>query len=932
MKKNVYAVVDIETTGTNVEQGGKMIQFACCLIEAGAVVHQFSTFINPGIKIPEQITRLTGIKQQDVANEPYFEDVAPVIYGLLTDCIFVAHNVHFDYQFLLSEFNHCGYTDFRLTGMDTVELSQILLPTEMSYRLSDLAESLQLEHENPHRADSDAYVTAELFLYLQEKAASLPLVTIEKLVVFSEYLMMDTGLFFVHILEEMKHWVPPLDPAIQVKNGIAIQKQQVFNSQQEYRLNAQYPETRAEKVTLFQSSYQLREAQEKMMNKIHQVLEGEPHHLAIEAPTGIGKTFGYLLPLAYHAKKNAPIVVSTYTNLLQYQLFYQDIAKLKDILPFELQVALIKGRNHYLHLSKFEHILKEPNENKNDALLKMQVLVWLTATKTGDLDELHLASNHHSFWQRIKHNGWVLNSQKDEWFAEDFYLLAQKRSQQADLIITNHSVLCQNLRTKRQLLPDFEYLMVDEAHHLHDMAMLSSEAQFSYQQGKYLMQAFGHIHLPHTLLSQLQKIMKDLKISQHLLMDFDISLLFIEEKLAEIFEGLVQLNQLEHGTILSAQDHIHVLFDQNEVEKLSPAVQRGIQECVQTFAEATEQSRELITLFQTHEQQLTKADLFMIESFGSLSDDFQEYHGQLSQFFDFATVGQVKWLEMSRKNPKGSLQLKMSAPEVHSFLKKELVEKVPYLFYTGGTLSIGQSFEFFKAEVGETEALETTILESNFDYSKQAKLVIPKEFPAIKTLSQQKYTQLVVKALKKIAKGTDKNVLVLFNSLEMLKHTYQQLNESPLFSKKELMAQGISGSRERLLKRFYHSKGSMLLGSESFWEGVDLPGSALEILVIVRLPFESPAQPLVKARYERLEAEGHLPFKEDALPRAALRLRQGLGRLIRSETDKGMMILLDNRLTDTDYGHFILEALPEDLPKEKQFLSDIVEEIHDFLN
>lgn len=931
MKKNVYAVVDIETTGASTELGGKMIQFACCLIEAGAVVHQFSTFINPGVKIPEQITRLTGIKQQDVANEPYFEDVAPVIYGLLTDCIFVAHNVHFDYQFLLSEFKNCGYTDFRLTGMDTVELSQILLPTEMSYRLSDLAESLHLEHENPHRADSDAYVTAELFLYLQEKAASLPLVTIEKLVAFSEYLMMDTGLFFVHTFEEMKHWVPPLDPAIQVKNGIAIQKQQVFNSQQEYRNLAPYPKNREEKMTLFQSKYQLREAQEEMMNEINHMLEGAPHHLAIEAPTGIGKTFGYLLPLAYHAKKKAPIVISTYTNLLQYQLYEQDVAKLKEILPFDLQVALIKGRNHYLHLSKFENVLKEPNENKNDALLKMQVLVWLTATKTGDLDELHLASYHHSFWQRIKHNGWVLSQRKDEWFAEDFYLLAQKRSQQADLIITNHSVLCQNLRTKQPLLPEFEYLMVDEAHHLHDMAMLSSEAQFSYQQGKYLMQAFGHIHLTETLLSKLQKIMKELKISQNQLMDFDISLLFIEEKLTEIFDGLVQLNQMEHGAILSAQDHIHVVFDQNEVSKLLPAVQRAIKECVLTFEEAIAQSQALISLFQTHEEQLEKADLFVVESFGSLSDDFQAYQEQFNQFFDLETVGQVKWLEMSRKNPKGSLQLKMSAPEVHSFLKKELVDHIPYLLYTGGTLSIGESFDFFKAEVGETEALETMILKSNFDYSKQAKLMIPKEFPAIKSLSQQKYTQLVVKALKKIAKGTDKNVLVLFNSLEMLKHTYEQLNESPIFSKKELMAQGISGSRERLLKRFYHSKGSMLLGSESFWEGVDLPGQALEILVVVRLPFESPAQPIVKARYERLEAEGHLPFKEDALPRTALRLRQGLGRLIRSETDKGMMILLDNRLTDTDYGHFILHALPEELPKEKQFLSDIVEEINHFL-
>lgn len=222
MKKN-YAVVDIETTGTD-PKTDRIIQFGCVLIEDGKIVTHFSTDINPDQNIPAQIQTLTGITNQRVRKAPYFEDVAQTITNLLADTVFVAHNIHFDYPFLSNELERCGMPPLTIPGIDTVELAQVFMPTSLSFRLKDLAEELDLVHENPHQADSDADVTAQLLLYLESKIKELPIITLEKIIATADQMAFQTKGYLEDCLIEMQINPKPLSNDLTIIHGLALRK------------------------------------------------------------------------------------------------------------------------------------------------------------------------------------------------------------------------------------------------------------------------------------------------------------------------------------------------------------------------------------------------------------------------------------------------------------------------------------------------------------------------------------------------------------------------------------------------------------------------------------------------------------------------------------------------------------------------------------
>ena len=222
MKKN-YAVVDIETTGTD-PKTDRIIQFGCVLIEEGRIVTHFSTDINPDQNIPAQIQTLTGISNQRIRKAPYFEDVAQTISNLLADTIFVAHNIHFDYPFLSNELERCGMPPLTIPGIDTVELAQVFMPTSLSFRLRDLAEELNLVHENPHQADSDADVTAQLLLHLESKIKELPIITLKKIIGAADQMAFQTKEYLQDCLVEMQADPQPLSKGLVIIHGLALRK------------------------------------------------------------------------------------------------------------------------------------------------------------------------------------------------------------------------------------------------------------------------------------------------------------------------------------------------------------------------------------------------------------------------------------------------------------------------------------------------------------------------------------------------------------------------------------------------------------------------------------------------------------------------------------------------------------------------------------
>lgn len=914
-EKVTYAVVDIETTGGNAATGDRMIQFGCALIEEGKIVQQYAIDINPLVSIPKQIEHLTGISNQTVANAPYFEDVAPMIYNLLEGCIFVAHNIQFDYKFLSEELVRCGLPPLNSIGMDTVELAQILLPTEPSFRLNDLATRFGFLHDNPHQADSDAYVTAELFLLLKQKLKKLPLVTVEKLVELAEHCTMQTNLFFKETLSDMLTMRQLLSDDLLVKEGLAIRKKTVTYEQRTHRETEHYPVGIEAKEQLFQKKLTTRKLQIQMMDEVYRYFsEKDSEHFVIEAATGIGKTLGYLIPLAYVATPQEPVIISTYTTLLQKQLLEKDSIQLNTILPFAVQAAILKSKHHYIHLAKFQEVLKDPIEHQMDAILKMRTLTWLTETVTGDLDELNLTNYLQPFWNKIRHRGWMDNAQEDLFYEQDFYLHAQEKVKQASIIITNHAFICHDLQREEPVLPNVQKIIIDEAHHLADVATTASSEVFSYYRNQQLMKLIGKRADDKSFLSRLSALAeKSNSIQLTQINMIEMSVVAFEEELAAFFDKLISYCRSELPERQQMSDQLDVQFSKTEnwtldLKKKTKILLALMEDIVFLGYEITRQA--LI-----HREQFTHRERHLIDDFFELIGTVESQKGIFQKIFRESEQNEVTWFSFKQKSPKNSFVIKRSRIDSSEFLRTKLAEQTTSILYTGATLELNGDFSYFEKQLGEKK-LRKMVIPSPYDYQKQARLWIPKELKPLKQLTKKQYAEMIVEHLETVIQHSNENMMVLFNANETLQDVFSLLQQHPAFTGRELLAQGLSGSRDRILKRFFHSTGGILLGADSFWEGVDLPGKSLRIIVVTRLPFESPDRPFTKAKYKWLESQQLSPFKMDTLPKATVRLKQGLGRLVRSEKDKGVMIVLDDRLIKTNYGQQMLASLPHDLVKE----------------
>ena len=253
------------------------------------------------------------------------------------------------------------------------------------------------------------------------------------------------------------------------------------------------------------------------------------------------------------------------------------------------------------------------------------------------------------------------------------------------------------------------------------------------------------------------------------------------------------------------------------------------------------------------------------------------------------------------------------------------------IIYTSGTLKFGNNKKYLPQRLGLTEVTFKT-LPTPYNYAENARVYVPEEAVAIQNASSYEMGQYISDTIEKLMAQEERSMLVLFTSHELLSTVYHQVQTRLLEKGQEVLAQGISGSREKILKRFSNGKPNVLLGADSFWEGVDLPGTALQLLIVTRLPFENPKRPLVQAKYAYLEAEGIQPFAQEAVPKAALRLRQALGRLIRSEEDRGALLILDRRLVTAKYGKRLIKAFPKGLSVKEAPMPEILEELKEFLN
>jgi ATP-dependent DNA helicase DinG len=923
-------VVDLETTGNSPRKGEKIIQISAVIIENGEIVDQFTSFVSPGKPIPPFIEELTGINDGMVKEAPEFHEIAPKILEILDNGVFVAHNVTFDLSFLQAELEESGYNPFNGPAFDTVELAKIAMPSADSFKLTELSNTLSLSHVRPHQADSDAYVTAELLLHFINKLNILPLVTLEKLQALSGHLKSDLSLLFDEIVSQKQRHVEDLSFDLEVYRGIALRKKR--DDDPLPSLGDEIELDISKNLELHISSYEKRDAQIQMMDE---VLESfmTCRHLVIEAGTGVGKSLGYLWPSLQFAKQHKErVVISTFTTQLQEQLLQKEIKLLEKICPVSFQTVLLKGKSHYINLFKFEQSLREADSQYDVVLTKMQILVWLTRTETGDVDELNLTSGGQLFWNRLRHDGWHLPHSKDPWVSKDFYLHARKRAQSANIIITNHSMLLSDIINKGNLIPSFDYLVIDEAHHLEKSARQHLGIVLDYLSIKFTASQLGTLDQKQ-LYDRLYRLMNRYGVEGTLHsfeLDTHVQQFYIDlEEAMNVLTNAFFKNAKKRTGAQKIQ--LRISEDMRKSRSWQP-VKMAMERVISGMKLIDKEFQAILDTIKSKKLKLEDSEKALVEEFYSFLVEWNELNEQFRAVFLKEMNDFVLWLDGDTRSLPNSLVIQAQPVAVAQNLKEELFAKKKGIVLTSATLTVSDSFNYFLNEIGlAREEIKELQLSSPFDYDQSATLFIPNDVPEIQHVSNEEYIEAISSHLIGVAQATKGRMLILFTSYDMLRKTYELMKESGLLEDYVLIAQGItSGSRTRLTKNFQRFDKAILFGTSSFWEGVDIPGEDLSCLALVRLPFSPPDEPVTQAKSEILKAQGKNPFSSHSLPEAIIRFKQGVGRLIRRSSDRGIVIVYDRRIKTTRYGNAFIQSIPSMNVKEGD-LFDLIEWIEDWL-
>ena len=927
--------IDLETTGLKAE-ADSILEVGSVRFRGDDVLDTFQTFVNPGRDIPSFVQRYTGITPQDIRRAPSFNQIRERLGEFIGGDPVVAHSVDFDLGFLESHGLHLLNPRY-----DTLDLASVLLPLQRRYSLSRLIDELGIRPEQDrsdqrsHRAVYDALAHKELFVKLIRMAEE-----------------MDTALL-THLTElagrsgwPLHRVFAALSEARQASSksnasGISVGR---INPRME-------PPERARSDNTLEGfgperihgmlgpggpfaqafgGFEHRPQQEELLDAVTGAIFGQ-RHLIVEGGTGVGKSLAYLLPAALFAVSTGNrVVVSTNTINLQEQLIGKDIPALQSVLeeagvlePDSLRVAPLKGRANYLCLRRWHQLSRSDSLSVEDAKLLGKTSVWLQDSPAGDRSEINLLGREAATWHHISagEKGFCLNLRDG---SPCFLRAARQRAEQAHIIVVNHALLMTDLAYGGGLIPEYSHVIIDEAHHLEDAAT----KQFGFELAQ------GDLEQTWDPAARLANTVR-----------MDLAASPIEEPAAGVGRNAATAVENETPRLRESWDALFAAL-----EALLVSQRRGRNQGDQNQLLITPDVRsasawaELRLAWENMDARLLQArnaamalrnfldntrlpaeedqQALAIEA-ASLDDGIAELASRLASIIDAPKEDQIHWITV---NPAQATIALHSAPlDVSPILQEKLFAEKDCVVLTSSTLAVAAtdsnsarrdeidpdladeqpsgSFEYLKGQVGIPKDTDELLVGSPFDYRRAALLLVPEDMPQP---NANGYVADTANVLAQLGQRLEGRTLALFTSYSSLRAVAQRLR--PLLEPHDIqvMAQGVDGSAPYLMSAFADEPRSVLLGTASFWEGIDLPSGVLKALVITRLPFQVPSDPIVHSRSRLYDN----PFNEYSIPNAVLRFRQGIGRLIRNKEDRGAIVVLDSRVSTHAYGRAFMNAMP----------------------
>ena len=905
---NSIVSIDIETTGLNQDRDS-IIEIGAVKFKGHRVEDEWETVINPGKHIPEFITGLTGISDVEVRGAPKFRDVAQDLEAFVGNAPVVGHNVRFDLGFLQKG----GILQYNEV-IDTYELAAVLMPTASRYNLGALGKQLGILLPATHRAMDDAKVTMAVLNKLFEMARELSLEVLAEIVRLGEVLDWDANFAFQEILRS------------RAKEGIKAKKTKkpgpewfddskyppLNNPDEPTPLDTDEVASNLEYGGPFSQYFEAFEQRPEQVGMIRAVTDALSYgqHLMVEAGTGVGKSFAYLVPASLFAlQNNTRVVVSTNTINLQDQLIQRDLPNLSQALNIDFRFSVLKGRSNYLCPRRLESLRYKGPRNADEMRVLAKVMVWQLNNQSGDRSEINLTGpTEREAWTRI-------SAEDDACTTETCikrvggmcpFHRAKTASQSSHVLVVNHALLLSDVATGSKVLPEYSHLIIDEGHHLESATTNALSFRLNQYDLERMMKEVGGTNagVLGGLLRETNTALRpaDFGLLQQKVKRATDKAFRIEQMNREFFKVLGEFAQIQRegqrpsnyawqARVLPAT-RTQPYWD--EVEMAWDATGETLRNLLKELAEIYKGAAELYAEGHDH----------LEDVMGDISNVMRrltEAEMNISGMISSPNVGTVYWIEVQPNQNRLSLN---AAPlSVASLVEKYLWHEKRSMILTSATLTTHGQFDYLRSTIGADEADEMQ-LGSPYDYESAALLYIVNDIPEP---NQNGYEQMLNRTIISTAKATGGRMLVLFTSYAALKRASRGITGALGREDIYVYEQGQGASPNALLESFKATENAVLLGTRSFWEGVDVPGDALSVVFITKLPFDVPTDPLIAARSEIYEDS----FNQYYLPEAILKFRQGFGRLIRTASDRGVVGILDKRVLTKQYGRLFLESLPQ---------------------